>query len=67
MSTKPRMCLRIEGGKKVWWCWRTIPFKVMGCGDTPQDAWDDMWGLYKSAVNEMRSLQNRHFINPREG
>ena len=23
---------------------------IMGCGDTPRQAWDDMWSLYKEAL-----------------
>ena len=41
------MKAKIYFGKGQWWCRR---MGVIGCGNTPQEAWNDMWMLYSEAV-----------------
>ena len=39
-----------------WWCRR---MGVTGCGDTMEEAWDDMWALYREAVTPKITLYSR--------
>ena len=41
--------MRFWNGK--WWCRR---MGVTGCGATMEEAWDDMWNLYREAVRPKR-------------
>lgn len=34
-----------------WWCRR---MGCTGCGNTIQEAWEDMWILYKEAIGKNR-------------
>lgn len=47
---KPRLIYR--HGK--WWCKR---MGVTGCGQTPLDAYNDMWGLYRSFIASCANRQ----------
>lgn len=49
---KPRM--RFWNDK--WWCRR---MGVTGCGATMEEAWNDMWGLYRDFVATGRLVPNR--------
>lgn len=44
---------KISFWKGKWWCRR---IGITGCGETPKEAWDDMWFLYKQAVSPKQCL-----------
>ena len=56
---KPRM--RYWNG--YWWCRR---MGVTGRGKTQEEAWFDMWGLYRNMIQRSVSRQH-HVIKVREG
>ena len=55
------MKARIYYGRGKWWCSR---MGAIGCGATPKEAWDDMWGLYGEFIREMSP---KPYYSPRSG
>lgn len=54
------MKAKIYFGHGKWWCRR---LGVTGCGNTPREAWYDMWHQYRELITEPFVS----YINPRVG